>query len=96
MTFLFCYIAVYDDDSFLYTNIDQASDLWQQLELAPELESDLQHIVVWGMKWLVDFDAGKTRLSNSTGAIDVKIDGSVLEEKSSFKILGLTFCSKLD
>ena len=101
MTFLFCNIAVYDDDSFLYTNIDQASDLWQQLELAPELESDLQHIVVWSMKWLVDFNAGKTRLlsfnwSNSTGAIDVKIDGSVLEEKSSFKILGLTFCSKLD
>ena len=32
----------------------------------------------------------------NTGAIDVKIDGSVLEEKSSFKMLGLTFSSKLD
>ena len=31
-----------------------------------------------------------------TGAIDVKIDGSVLEEKLSFKMLGLTFSSKLD
>ena len=31
-----------------------------------------------------------------TGAINVKIDGSVLEEKSSFKMLGLTFSSKLD
>ena len=31
-----------------------------------------------------------------TGAIDVKIDGSVLEEKSSFKILELTFSFKLD
>ena len=30
------------------------------------------------------------------GAIDVKMDGSVLEEKSSFKMLGLTFTSKLD
>ena len=28
--------------------------------------------------------------------IDVKMDGSVLEEKSSFKILMLTFSSKLD
>ena len=28
--------------------------------------------------------------SNNTGAIDVKIDGSVLEEKSFFKMLGLT------
>ena len=26
----------------------------------------------------------------------VLLDGSVLEEKSSFKMLGLTFCSKLD
>ena len=28
--------------------------------------------------------------SNNTGAIDVKMDGSVLEEKSSFKMLRLT------
>ena len=33
---------------------------------------------------------------NKTGAIDVKIGVSVLDEKSSFKILGLTFSSKLD
>ena len=55
----------------------------------------------WGRKWLVDFNAGKTQLvsfdwSNNTGAIDVKMDGSVLEEKSPFKMLGLTFSSKLD
>ena len=55
----------------------------------------------WGRKWLVDFNAGKTQLvlfdrSNNNGSIDVKMDGSVLEEKSSFKMLGLTFSSKLD
>ena len=55
----------------------------------------------WGRKWLVDFNAGKTQLvsfdrSNNTGAIDVKMDGSVLEKKSSFKMLRLTFSSKLD
>ena len=55
----------------------------------------------WGRKWLVDFNAGKTQLvsfdwSNNTGAIDVKMDGSVLEKNSPFKILGLTFSSKLD
>ena len=48
----------------------------------------------WGKKWLVDFNAGKTQIN--TGSIDVKIDRSVLEEKLSFKMLGLTFCSKLD
>ena len=55
----------------------------------------------WGKKWLVDFNAGKTQLvsfdrSNNTGSIDVKMDGSVLEENSSFKMLWLTFSSKLD
>ena len=54
----------------------------------------------WGKKWLVDFKAGKTQMvlsdrSKNTGSIDVKMDGSVLEEKSSFKMLGLTFSSKL-
>ena len=34
--------------------------------------------------------------SNNTGAIDVKMDRSGLEEKSSFKMLGLTLSSKLD
>ena len=55
----------------------------------------------WGKKWLVDFNAGKTQLvsfdrSNNNGSIDVKMGGSTLEEKSSFKMLGLTFSSKLD
>ena len=31
-----------------------------------------------------------------TGSINLKIDGSILEEKSSFKMLGLTFSSKLN
>ena len=69
--------------------------------MASELESDLQDTVDWGKKWLVDFNAGKTQLvlfdqSNNNGSIDVKMGGSVLEEKSSFKMLGLTFSSKLD
>ena len=55
----------------------------------------------WGKKWLVDLNTGKTHLVlfdqfNNTGSIDVKMNGSVLEEKSSFKMLGLTFSSKLD
>ena len=96
-----CNIAIYADDTTLYSKCDRASDLWQQLELASELESDLRDTVNWGRKWLIDFNAGKTQLvsfdrSKNTGAIDVKMDGSVLEEKSSFKVLGLTFSSKLD
>ena len=94
-------IAIYPDDGTLYSKFNQTSDLWQQLELASELESDLQDTVCWGRKWLVDFNAGKTQLvsfdrCNNTHAIDVKMDKSVLEEKSSFKMLVLTFSSKLD
>ena len=37
-----------------------------------------------------------TGLINNTDAIDIKMDGSVLKEKSSFKMLGLTFSFKLD
>ena len=32
----------------------------------------------------------------NSGAIDVKMDGSVLEEKSCFKMFRLSFSSKLD
>ena len=55
-----CDIAIYADDTTLYSKCDQASDLWQQLELASELESDLRDMVDWGKKWLVDFSAGET------------------------------------
>ena len=44
----------------LYSKCDQVSDLWQQLELASELESGIQD---WGRKLLVDFNAGKNSTS---------------------------------
>ena len=96
-----CNIAIYADDTSLYSKCDHAYDLWQRLELVSELESDLRESVDWSRKWFVSFSAGKTRLvsfgrSKNTGTIDVKMDVSVLEEKSSFKMLGLTFSPKLD
>ena len=36
-----CNIAIYADDTTLYCEWDQAPDIWQRLELASELESDL-------------------------------------------------------
>ena len=66
-----------------------------------ELESDLRDTMDWAKNWLVHFNAGKIQLVsfnwfNNTNAIDVKMAWSVLEEKSSFNMLGLTFFSKLD
>ena len=75
--------------------------MWQQLELAAELESDLRDTLDLVRKWLADFNARKNQLvlfdlSNNTAAIYVKMDGSVLEAKSFFKMLRLSFSSKLD
>ena len=76
-----CNIVIYTNDTTLYFKCDNLiSDLWQQLELASELESNLRDTVDWGKKWLADFNAGNTLLvsfdwSNSTGAIDMKIGG---------------------
>ena len=85
-----CNIAIYADDTTLYSKCEQASDLWQQL--ASEFESDLRDTVDCGSKWLIDFNAEKTQLVS----FDVKMVGFVLEEKSSFKVPRLTFSSKLD
>ena len=52
----FCKITIYADDATLYCKCNQGSDLWQQLELASELESDLQDTVDRGRKWLVDLN----------------------------------------
>ena len=54
--------------------------------MASELESDLKDTVDWGRKWHVDFNVEKIQLvlfdwSNGIGAINVKMDGSVIEEK---------------
>ena len=86
-----CDIAIYVDDTTHYSKCHQASDL-QQLELASELESDLQETVDWGKDWLVDLNAGKILLvsfdrSNNTGSVDVKMDG-VLRENHLLRCWG--------
>ena len=45
-------ISIYADDTILYTKCDQRSDLWQQLELVSEHESDLRDTVDWAVSGL--------------------------------------------
>ena len=64
----------------------------RQLELISELKSDLLDTVDWGKKQLVAFDDGKYSIdsfdrSNNFYAIDVKMNGFVLKERSTFTIL---------
>ena len=96
-----CNIAVYADDTSLYSlSVIRHLICGNNLNWLQNLNL-IYDTVGWGRKWLFDFNAEKTQLfsfdrSSNTGAIDVKMDGPVLEEKSSFKMLGLTFPSKLD
>ena len=49
---IICNIAICADDTTFYSKCDQASDLWQQLELASGLESDLRESDLWLVKSL--------------------------------------------
>ena len=103
-----CNITIYAGDTTLYSKCNWASDLWQHLQLDSELELDLCNIVDWGRKWLFDFNAEKfsskkfnasmhLTVRSNCGAIDVKKKNeSVLNGKSFFHVLGLSFYYNLD
>ena len=58
-----CTIAIYYDDTTLYCTCNQASNLWQQVEVASKLESELKGILGLGRKWLNDIITRKTELA---------------------------------
>ena len=68
------------------------SVLLKQLELASETETDFWKRVLWL--------SGKTQtfqfIVQITGAVDMKMDWFIPEKKYSFKMLVLSFSSKLD
>ena len=70
-----CDIAISIDDTTFYSKFDWTSDLWQQLELVSETESDFQDTVGWSRNWLVFH-----LTSQITGVINVKVDASVFDE----------------
>ena len=59
--------------------------------ICKKLWTGISRLLISMLGKLVPFDQ-----SSNTGSIDVKMEGSVLEEKSSFRMPGLTFSSKLD
>ena len=68
-------------------------------ELASELESDLPDMTGGGSGFLISMLKNLIWFHLTSlirHATDVEMDGSVLEEKSSFKMLGLTFSSKVE
>ena len=55
-------LAIYADDSTLYSCLNKTDDLFDMVELAANLEYDLRSTVEWGKKWLVSFNTSKTKL----------------------------------
>ena len=68
--------------------------------MTAELDEDLRCIVEWDEKWLVSFNATKTKLlyfnhHRESSLIPLKLNDIELPESSSFPLLGLAFSPKL-
>ena len=62
-----CDIAIYADDTTLYSKCDEASDMWQHLELASDLESDLRDTGLGARSGLLISMLGKLNWFRLTG-----------------------------
>ena len=92
-------IAIYADDTTVYDCRDSTDD-FSVVEQAGSLELDLRDIVEWGEKWLVTFNAAKTKLltvsrSHKAPLAPVSMNDEDLSENDSFRLLGLTFSKSL-
>ena len=92
-------IGIYADDTTVYSSIN-GSGQFEKVEMAAELEY-LCSIVAWGNRWLVTFNATKSKLLSfnhhrDPSLIPVKMNGIELPENTSFQLLGLIFTPTID
>ena len=64
--------------------------------MAAKLEVDVRTVVEWGDKWLVTFNASKTKLLSMNRFKNpflpsIVMNGAELPENKHFRLLGLTF-----
>ena len=93
-------LAIFADDTSLYSCLNEKCGLFERLELAGSLELDLSSVTEWGSQWLVTFNSAKTKLLSvnryrNSDDIPISMADSVLTESSSFRLLGLTFSKDL-
>ena len=93
------FINIFADDTTIYGFTSK--DLNHQ-DLADNISGDLSGVVQWGKRWLVSFNAQKTKLvsfnrrRNAPDLPPVSMDGVDLDESSCLdKLLGLKFSSDL-
>ena len=94
-------IGLFDDDTTLYSRHVGKTDAIISEVMAESLENDLQAVVDWCHKWLVTFNAAKTKLlsfNNYKKPLQppIVMANNTLPESSSFKLLGLTFTSNMN
>lgn len=93
-------LAMFADDTSLYSTVSEKTCFFDRLELASSLESDLRSATDWGKQWLVTFNSSKTKLLSinryrNPDNISISMSGNTLTESTSFRLLGLTFSKDL-
>ena len=91
-------IGIYADETTLYSSLGKSVFFrkWNRL-----VKLDLHGIMELGNRWLVTYNATKTKLLAFNRHRDpllgpVKMYGTVLPEETSFRLLGLTFTRSMD
>ena len=92
-------IDIFADDTTVY---DTTSKRMNHDTLATALTIDLNNVVEWGKKWLVTFNASKTKLITfhhyraNTPCPEITMNGVPLEEQDNLdRLLGLKFTTDL-
>ena len=55
-------LAIYADDTTLYSSLGKTNDVSDNVEMAADLEDDLRTVFEWREKWSMSFNASKTKL----------------------------------
>ena len=95
-------LVMYADDTSLFNATGRPKvNSKQRQQLCDALNKDLQTISEWGSKWLVAFNSSKTqtalysRLKGDGAPLNLQMSNSILEEKDTISLLGLTVSSDL-
>ena len=93
-------IAIYADDSSLFSCSEGRLQPDAQLQMAADLSSDLRSVVEWGAKWLVSFNSTKTKLLSlnryrTPFLPTVFMGNDNLSESDSLRLLGMTLSQDL-
>ena len=94
-------MGIFADDTTLYNRHEGKTNEHISKEMAETLEDDLQSVVEWGQKWMVTFNAAKTKLVSfnnykKPSLPPIAMAKNTLPESTSFKLLGLTFTGNMN